>query len=139
MSGNVPVIHSLEFVNFNENIPERPFFTLVERVSRVAIRTTQIARGQPHKNAGQSGEGAFALDAQINFVDDERVAHARNFVESLNRYNVETIQRFTLGCGPWTSTTIQPFAWLASSSIWSPTCCKFRKPNAPGSSSPNVP
>ena len=46
-----------------------------EGVGGVAIRAAQIASCEPDENARQAGEGAFALQAQIDFIDDERVGH----------------------------------------------------------------
>ena len=61
--------------NFFQDFRERSFFTFGEGIRGVAIRAAQIAGGEPDENARQPGKGAFALQAQINFVDDERVGH----------------------------------------------------------------
>ena len=61
--------------NFCQNFRQRFFFAFSESISRVAIRAAQVARGEPDENARQAGKGAFALQAQIDFVDDERVGH----------------------------------------------------------------
>ena len=36
---------------------------------------TQVARGEPDEDAGQPGERAFALQTQVDFVDDQRFGH----------------------------------------------------------------
>lgn len=54
---------------------ELRFCSLCKSISGVAVRTAKVARRQPHKNAGQPRKGAFALQAEIDFVDDERVGH----------------------------------------------------------------
>ena len=61
-------------------------FTLLsfgERVSRVAIGATQIARSESHEDARQTGESAFALQTQIDFVDDQRFRHVQKIGEPL--------------------------------------------------------
>ena len=58
-----------------EHVRHRHFLSLGECVGRVAVRAAKVASGQPHKDARQAGKRAFALDAQINFVNDERIGH----------------------------------------------------------------
>ena len=64
--------------DFMENVSQRLLLPLRESISRVAIRTAQIARRQPYKNAWQPRKGAFPLQAQINFINNQRVRHAAN-------------------------------------------------------------
>ena len=66
-----------ESPHFGKNFFHRLLFTLRERIRRVAIRAAEIARRQPHEHARQPGESAFALQAEIDFVDDQRVGHER--------------------------------------------------------------
>ena len=49
--------------------------TLFEGVGGIAVGTAQIAGSETNENAGQAGEGAFALQAQVNFIDHQRVRH----------------------------------------------------------------
>ena len=65
--------------NFRQHFRQRLFFALREGIRGVAIGAAQVARRQPYENAGQTGKGAFALQAQIDFVDDECFRH---FVQS---------------------------------------------------------
>ena len=61
--------------DFVENFLERHFRTFGEGVSRVAIRAAKITGGEADKNARQAREGAFALQAEIDFVDDQCFGH----------------------------------------------------------------
>ena len=53
------------------NLGQRFFLSFREGIGGVAIGAAQIAGGKTDENARQPGEGAFALQAQIDFVDDE--------------------------------------------------------------------
>ena len=64
-----------QFAHFCQDFLQRHFFAFGEGVGGVAIGAAQIAGGEPDENARQAGEGAFALQAQIDFVDDQRVGH----------------------------------------------------------------
>ena len=64
-----------QFFYFGQNIGERFLFSFRERVGGVAIRAAEVAGGEADENARQPGEGAFPLQAQIDFVDDERFGH----------------------------------------------------------------
>ncbi len=44
-------------------------------VGRVAIGAAEIAGGEADENAGETGKGAFSLNAQIDFVYDEVAGH----------------------------------------------------------------
>src|ERR1700694_5960078 len=78
-------------MNFRARFLERFLFAFGEGIRRVAIRTAKIARRQPHKNAWQPGEGAFTLQAQIDFVDDERIGHRwRNVTNPERRGNSDS-------------------------------------------------
>jgi hypothetical protein len=61
-----------------------------ERIRRVAVGAAEVAGGEAHKDTRQAGEGAFALQAEEDFVDDQRVAHGDNFVEAEKPDNVES-------------------------------------------------
>ena len=65
-----------QFFYFRQNVGERFLFSFRERVGGVAIRAAKVAGGEADENARQPGEGAFPLQAQIDFVDDERFGHA---------------------------------------------------------------
>ena len=67
-----------QLADFFQNFRERLFFALGEGVGGVAVGAAQVAGGEPDEDARQAGEGAFALEAQIDFVDDEGAGHARS-------------------------------------------------------------
>ena len=62
-------------MNLLADVRQRFFLPLLERVGRIAIGAAQITRGEPDKNARQSCERAFALQAQVNLIDDECIGH----------------------------------------------------------------
>jgi len=51
------------------------FFAFGERVGGVAVGATEVAGGEADENAGQAGEGALTLQAQVDFVDVECLGH----------------------------------------------------------------
>ena len=51
------------------------FPALGEGVGGVAIGAAQIAGSQAHEDTGPAGPGAFALQAEINLVDDQSPGH----------------------------------------------------------------
>ena len=56
----------------------------IERVGRVTVVATKVAKGQTNKDARQSGPGAFSLDRPIDLVDRERwrlVLHVKKINE----------------------------------------------------------
>ena len=55
---------------------KRHLITAIERIGRVAPRTAKITTGKPHENTRQTGKGAFTLQAEINFADDQGAGHA---------------------------------------------------------------
>ena len=55
---------------------------LREGISRVAIGTAQIAGRQPDENARQPRKGALALQAQVDFIDDQCFGHPRSVTPS---------------------------------------------------------
>lgn len=57
-------------INFGLNFGECAFFPFGEGISSIAVRTAQITGGQADKDAWQAGKSAFALQAQVNLVDD---------------------------------------------------------------------
>jgi hypothetical protein len=59
--------------DFGSDVFQRLLFSFRKRIRGIAIGTAQIARGKPHENARQTRKGAFTLQAQINFIDDERL------------------------------------------------------------------
>jgi len=59
------------------NLRKRSFLSFSKCIGGVAIGTAQVTGGQADKDAGQSGKGAFALQAQVNLVDDQSVGHQR--------------------------------------------------------------
>lgn len=65
-----------QFFNFGQNFIERFLFAFGEGVGGIAERTAQVAAGEADENARQPGKGAFTLQAQVDFVDDERCGHA---------------------------------------------------------------
>ena len=64
-----------EPVDFLQRVRQGFLLTLRESVGRVAIRASQIARREPRKNAGQPRESALTLQAQINFINNQRISH----------------------------------------------------------------
>ena len=62
-------------MNLLQNLRERLLFALGEGVGGVAVGTAEVAAGQPDENARQPGKGAFALQAQINLIDDNSANH----------------------------------------------------------------
>ena len=56
-------------LNGSENVIDRHGLAALESIGGVAVGTTQVTTGQPNEHTGQPGEGAFALYAQIDFVD----------------------------------------------------------------------
>lgn len=69
-------------VNFRVGSSQRHFFPFCESICRVAIRAAQITPRQADEDARQTREGAFALQAQVYFVDNQCLAHTPNFVET---------------------------------------------------------
>ena len=51
--------------------------SLGEGVGGVAVGTPEVAPGQSDEDAGESGKGAFPLQAQIDLVDDQASTHGR--------------------------------------------------------------
>jgi hypothetical protein len=66
-----------EAVDFGQDIREGEFAAFGECVGGVAVGATEVASGKADENAGEAGEGAFALEAQVDLVDNERVGHLR--------------------------------------------------------------
>ena len=72
---------------------QRHLFAFGEGVGGVAVGAAQVAGGEPDENARQPGEGAFALQAQIDFVDDQRVGHGDQFNSiAAKRHQIRNIQ-----------------------------------------------
>ena len=62
-------------VDFFQDFRQRLFFASGEGVSGVAVGTAEVAAGKADENARQPGKGAFTLQTQKNFVDDEGLGH----------------------------------------------------------------
>ena len=71
-------------------IGQRSFGAFTKRICRVAVGAPQITSGEPDKNARQPGKGAFALQAEIDFIDDQRVRHPQSI--SLNPHTLTRTQ-----------------------------------------------
>ena len=69
------IISCGQLINLRTNIRERLFLSFRERVRGIAIGTAQVARGEPNENARQTRKGALTLQAQIDFIDDQRAGH----------------------------------------------------------------
>ena len=54
---------------------ERHCFTAGEGISGVAVGAAKVATGEAHEDTRPPGESAFALKAQINFMDAQCAAH----------------------------------------------------------------
>jgi hypothetical protein len=65
-------------MDFGENVLQRSLLAFGESVSGVAVGAAEVAGGEPDENAGQPGKGAFTLQAQIYFIDDQRLGHGCN-------------------------------------------------------------
>lgn len=89
-----------------ENVGNGLFSPFGERVGGVAIGTTKVASGQSHEDAGQAGESAFALQAQVDFVDDQCFGHRRSLngfaalVKSIGQrgWPSKMVERFSFQC-----------------------------------------
>jgi len=64
-----------ETVDFGADFFERLFLAAGEGVSGVAIGAAEVAGSEADKNAGQPREGAFTLQAQVDFIDVQRLGH----------------------------------------------------------------
>ena len=54
---------------------ERHCFTAGEGISGVAVGAAKVAAGEPHEDTRPAGESAFALQAEVNFMDAQCAAH----------------------------------------------------------------
>ena len=63
-------------MNLVADFRQSHFPAFFEGISGVAIRAAQVAGGEPDENARQTCECAFALQTQVDFVDDQCVGHA---------------------------------------------------------------
>ena len=79
-----------EALDFGYDFGERTLASLGKGIRSIAIGAAQIARREPHKDARQPGEGAFALQAQVDFIDDQRVGHTRTVTADRALVNLET-------------------------------------------------
>ncbi len=52
-----------ELIDVVKDLRQRPASALGESVSRITVRTAEIAAGRPDEHAGQSGKGALPLQA----------------------------------------------------------------------------
>ncbi len=50
-------------------------FTAGEGISGVAVGAAKVATGEPHEDTRPAGESAFALQAEVNFMDAQCAAH----------------------------------------------------------------
>ena len=97
--GGCPTRFSLkrrrEPADLGQNFLQRFAFAFSERVRRIAIRTPQIARRQPDKNARQAREGALTLQTEINFIDDQTRQFQRQLdpTRSFNRDRNRNLNR----------------------------------------------
>ena len=48
---------------------KRHCFTAGEGISGVAVGAAKVAAGKPHEDTWPAGESAFALQAEVNFMD----------------------------------------------------------------------
>lgn len=62
---------NIKSFHFVEDGGEAHFVTFVKGVLGVAPDAAEVAVGEPHEGAGESGVGAFALYAFVDFVDHE--------------------------------------------------------------------
>jgi hypothetical protein len=68
-----------QFLDFADHIRNSHRSTFSECISCIAVGTTEITGGQSNENTGKPSKGAFALQTQVDFVDDKGIGHpARN-------------------------------------------------------------
>ena len=70
-----------QFSDFGQDVRKRPFLAFGEGIGGVAVGATEVAGGEADEDARQAGEGAFALQAQIDFVDDEGTGHGGSLTQ----------------------------------------------------------
>ena len=61
---------------------ERHCFTAGEGISGVAVGAAKVATGEAHEDTRPPGESAFALEAEINFMDAQCTAHTSHYGEN---------------------------------------------------------
>ena len=54
---------------------ERHGFTASEGISGVAVGTAEVTAGESHEDTRPAGESAFALQAEVNFMDAQCATH----------------------------------------------------------------
>lgn len=69
-------------LDFRYDFGNSAWFSFRERVGSVAVGAPKITSRQSNKHARKSRKGAFTLQAEINFVDDERVGHVRGIYKA---------------------------------------------------------
>jgi len=79
------------------NLLKAAFLSFSEGIGCVAIRASQIAGRQPDEDARQSRKRAFALQAQVNLVDDYCVRHQRECTGTWR--NGKPVQEVAPFCG----------------------------------------
>ena len=56
---------------------KRHCFTTGEGISGVAVGAAKVAASESHEDTWRAGESAFALQAEVNFMDAQCAAHGR--------------------------------------------------------------
>ena len=64
-----------EAVDFAADSFERLLLTAGKGVGGVAVGAAEVAGGETDENTGQACKGAFTLQAQVDFIDVERLGH----------------------------------------------------------------
>ena len=64
-----------ELENALENRAEFKTLAFGERIRGIAVRATEVASGEADKNTGPPGPGTFALDTEVDFIDDQAFGH----------------------------------------------------------------
>ena len=62
-------------LDLSHDIRQRLPLPFGKRIGRVAVGAAQVTRGKPDEDARQPCKGALALQAQIDFIDDQRLGH----------------------------------------------------------------
>ena len=65
------------FLEFSDDLIDGHCLAAGERVRGVAVGAAEVAAGEADEGARQPGKGALALDAQVDFMNQQRVAHGQ--------------------------------------------------------------
>ena len=94
------------FFEFGDNLVDDHRLAAGESVRGVAVGAAEVAAGEPDEGARQPGEGALALNAQVDFVNQQRVGHgyaSARFVQRLALIQMPRVNasRSIFSLGEW--------------------------------------